>query len=117
MFGRAQKKKDFSTMVRDPDGEERVLRLGKELRAKKVKYVDNEFKTDGSMLFVDPNSPPPFMQAIADAYKKNLIKWLRPDELGQKTEKFQVFADGIQPEDIHQVLFFFFCYYCSFFLF
>ena len=43
------------------------------------------------------------MKQIHKALKEGKIRWKRLNDMGDTTEKAQVFAHGIDPEDIHQV--------------
>jgi len=103
---RVQKKKPegtFTTMVRDADGEKEVKSIGAKLKAAGKVYTDETFPAGPSMLFADPKHPALYMQPISEKFSQGLVKWLRPDEIGNTKEHFQVFAEGIEPEDINQV--------------
>jgi len=98
----------FSTMMRDPAGEKEVKAVGARLKTSGQLFVDNTFPANELMLFADPKHSAGHMVDVKHALIKGDLRWLRPNQMGNTREKFQVFADGIEPEDIHQV-----CYVAS----
>ncbi|KJE95841.1 hypothetical protein CAOG_06245 [Capsaspora owczarzaki ATCC 30864] len=91
---------DFSTLVRDAEGERRVGEIARACQEKGIKFVDSEWPANTKALFVDPAHPSAQMESV----QKELggIQWMRPDQMGDPHEPPQVFAEGIDPEDIHQ---------------